>query len=229
MAARDMWKMLHLLHVYGPSLTRSTIRKVGITCDPDTIDPLVDAHLVESIPPNVPPLNAKEYRLTSAARVMIQSCVVANRGAIWEDMRVDEPRIFVVMPFGEPWSSRVYTRMIKPAASTAKLECIRGDSIVRTGDLTANILKALFSVGAVVADVSVPNANVFYEIGLCHAIGKDTILLKQSKADLPADLAGAHYYEYDADRLESGRKALATALKNWRSKNHVTQVKALAK
>jgi hypothetical protein len=229
MAARDMWKMLHLLHIYGPTLTRSTVRKVGITCDPDTIGPLVDGGLVESVPENVPPHKAREYRLTKAARVMVQICVVANRGAVWEDMRVDEPSVFVVMPFSEGWSSNVYTQMIRPAVSAAKLKCIRGDSIVRTGDLTANILKALFSVGVVVADVSVPNANVFYEIGLCHAIGKDTILLKQRGTQLPADLAGAHYYEYDPVRLESGKRTLVKALTNWSNKNRVTQVQALAK
>jgi hypothetical protein len=128
MAARDMWKMLHLLHIYGPTLKRSTVRKVGITCDPDTIYPLVDGGLVEFTPKHAQPWDAKEYRLTTPARVMLQNCLVANRGMIWDDMRVDEPSVFVVMPFREVWSTKVYKQMIKPAVSAANLKPIRGDS-----------------------------------------------------------------------------------------------------
>lgn len=230
MGTREMWKMLHLLHIYGPSLSRSVIRKAGITCDPDTIGPLVHCGAVEAIPDPLHWEKAREYRISKAATGIIQNCLVANRREIaGVDLRVDESAVFVIMPFSERWSSRVYQKMIRPAVSDAGLKCIRGDSIVRTGDLTANILRALFAVGVTVADVSVPNPNVYYEIGLCHALGRESILIKQSGVDLPADLGGAHYYDYSTEDMEPGRKQLTRALKKWSAQNRVAYVRALRK
>jgi hypothetical protein len=227
MGSRDMWKMLHLLHIYGPSLSRAKIRKAGITCDPDTIQPLITCGAIESIPHHLPYEKAKEYRITDSATGIIQNCLVANRREIFGvDLRVDEPEVFVIMPFSQPWSSDVYSQMIKPAVSAAGLKCIRGDTIVRVGDLTANIMRALFTVGVTVADVSHPNPNVYYELGLCHAMGKESILLKQHGVTLPADLAGAHYYEYQMGSMGAGKRQLTKVLKGWSAKNHVVPTKA---
>ena len=52
MSAYAMWTMLHVIHMYGPALSRSAIRKLGITCDPDTIFPLVSSGAVEALPPD---------------------------------------------------------------------------------------------------------------------------------------------------------------------------------
>ena len=40
----------------------------------------------------------------------------------------------------------------------------------------------------IVADLTERNPNVFYEVGLAHAIGKEVILLAQSVEDIPFDL-----------------------------------------
>jgi hypothetical protein len=42
-----------------------------------------------------------------------------------------------------------------------------------------------------------PNPNVFYEVGLCHAIGKDVLLLSQSVEDIPFDLRHRRVIQYD--------------------------------
>jgi hypothetical protein len=47
MAEVDMWRLLHLLNIHGPTLSRAAIRKAGITCDPDTLHPLVSSGAVE--------------------------------------------------------------------------------------------------------------------------------------------------------------------------------------
>lgn len=98
--------------------------------------------------------------------------------------------------------------------------------MVRTGDLVSNILQELCLTGITIADVSVPNPNVCYELGLCHAIGRDTLLFKQTGTNLPADLAGAHYYEYSLQRLDEGRKQLASHLKTWSTNNDLTLIKS---
>jgi hypothetical protein len=156
-----MWKMLHLLYTLPPGqhgLSDGQLWDLGIECGPDTFNPLVDSGAV-----------SKEhgvYTLTEATRRVLGTCVVANRRWSSDDMWVDYPSVFVVMPFSEPWSDTVYRQMIEPAVRDAGLECVRGDTIVRVGDLGQNLWGALLHAGFVVADVSAPNVNVFYELGL---------------------------------------------------------------
>jgi len=218
MSDRDMWKLLHLLHMRGrPGLSSSALRKAGITCQPDTIDPLVCSGSVEQR--QISGRKSAEYFLSEAARSLLQHTVVANKRNVGGDLRVDEPRVFVIMPFSERWSSKIYTKLIKPAVVGAKLMCIRGDKMVRVGDLTSNIWSELLKAGLVLADVTVPNVNVFYELGLAHALGKDVLLLKQTGATLAADFGGSHYYEYSPSKLVPAKEALSRAIKKWASEN----------
>jgi hypothetical protein len=131
------------------------------------------------------------------------------------------------MPFSEPWSDGVYSQFIKPGVENAGLKCIRGDIVVRIGDLTQNIWSALLHAGIVVADVSALNANVFYELGMTHALGKDAIILRQSGSKVPADIGGAHYHEYSLQQLDQARAWLSTELTGWAALNHSQAVKAL--
>jgi len=142
-------------------------------------------------------------------------------------MWVDYPSAFVVMPFSETWSDIVYRDLIKPGVEDAGLQCIRGDTVVRIGDLTQNIWGALLRAGVVIADVSALNANVFYELGLTHAIGKDAIILKQAASKVPADIGGAHYHEYDLQAMDRSKSWLSSELSEWAKKGHSQAVKSL--
>jgi predicted nucleotide-binding protein len=69
--------------------------------------------------------------------------------------------------------------------------------------------------GVIIADISVPNPNVFFEIGLASGLGKDPLLLKRKDTPLPADFGGARYLEYDIDDLAKGRDLLKRQLIEW--------------
>jgi len=222
MSDRSMWKMLHILYTLKPGLgglNDQELAGVGVDCDPDTFAPLKMSGLVSY-------MNGR-YSLTEPARRILGTCVVANRRWSSDDMWVDYPSVFVVMPFREPWSDAVFSQMIKPGAADAHLSCIRGDAVVRVGDLTQDIWGALLHAGVIVADVSALNANVFYELGLAHALGKDTFILKQVTSKVPADIGGAHYHEYDLNALDDGRKWLGSALSSWAEETKALQVRAL--
>ena len=222
MSDRESWKMLHLLYTLKPGipgLSAAELDHAGVDCGPDTIQPLVEAGAVV--------YGNNCYSLTEGAQKILQSCVVANRRWSGKDMWVDYPQVFVVMPFGEPWSDDVYQKMIKPAVEGANFTCVRGDTALRVGDLTQTIWSALMQAGLIVADVSVPNVNVFYEIGLTHALGKDVFLLKQKTARVPADFGGAHYYEYELGQLDAGREQLRDEIEKWARENRTDGVKAI--
>ena len=133
------------------------------------------------------------------------------------------------MPFGQPWSRTVFTKIYAPAIRAAGLKCVRGDSILRTGNLASNLIKEILSTGFVLADVTSPNPNVYFELGFAQALGKSPLLFKQSSTTLPADLAGAHYYDYDTAKTDAGAKLVTRELKKLVKQNHVEHVKALAK
>lgn len=222
MSNRSMWKMLHALYTLQPGqkgLSDAALVNIGIDCGPDTLEPLVrgDAVLYDS----------GLYALSRAGQTILGACVVANRRWSADDMWVDYPSAFVIMPFGEPWSAVVYDNLIKPGVENAGLACVRGDAILRIGDLAQNIWGALLHAGMAIADVSALNPNVFYELGLVHALGKDTIILKQAGSKLPADFGGAHYHEYDLQDLGAGKAWLTAELSKWSKDARSQAVKSL--
>lgn len=225
MGRPEMWKLLHLLNVHGPTLTRPAIRTLGITCDPDTLQPLVSSGAVQALPAGRTYDTADEYRLSDAATCLLQQCLVANRRYVQNDLRVCEPSVFVVMPFTMRWSNKVYSQLLEPAVVAAELTCLRGDTIERSGDLLSNVIQAIATAGLVLVDLSAPNANVYYELGLCDALGKERRILKRQGVKLPADLAGAHYIDYTLTDLPQARKRLESELNAWR---HANDLKVLA-
>lgn len=226
MGATHIWKLLHLLNTHGPQLSRSAIRKAGYDCDPDTLYPIVSSGAVEALPPGRTYYNADQYRLSDAATSILQNCLVAYRHSIERDLRIGELSAFVVMPFGEDWSNAVFATLIEPACQAAGLSCRRGDTIERSKDLVSNILQAICEAGIVIVDASAPNPNVYYDLGLCDAIGKDRRVLKQTGVPLAADLAGAHYIEYSPSSIAAARDRLAEELSAWAKVNDLTPIKA---
>jgi hypothetical protein len=48
----------------------------------------------------------------------------------------------------------------------------------------------------VICDCTDRNPNVFYEIGIAHALAREVILITQAKADIPFDLRHLRFLEY---------------------------------
>ena len=115
MSDRAVWKMLHLLFSGKKKImSEAELIEAGVICIPDTMEMLKDQDVVEG--PD------ETYKLTKAARAILNQCALANRRWPSEEMRVDYPKAFVIMPFRELWSKGVYEQMIKPAVEAAGLE-----------------------------------------------------------------------------------------------------------
>jgi hypothetical protein len=67
----------------------------------------------------------------------------------------------------------------------------------------------IFRAAIVVCDFSGRNANVFYEAGIAHTLGKQVVPLSQSKDDVPFDLGHHRYLQY----LNNGEGLMALMLK----------------
>ncbi len=109
------------------------------------------------------------------------------------------------MPFEEPFDS-YYERIIKPGVISAGLEPERGDSLFRPTPIMGDIWKMIQDAKVLVAEMTGKNANVFYELGLAHAIGKPVVLVAETMDDVPFDLQALRVIIYDKDDPAWGNK-----------------------
>ncbi|MEL6308497.1 MAG: DUF4062 domain-containing protein [Chloroflexota bacterium] len=107
--------------------------------------------------------------------------------------------IFMIMPFREPYNS-VYTEVIRPLAADLNMTIKRGDEFASTrGSIMQEVWAALNSCRLVIAETTMINANVYYELGIAHTLGKPVILLTQTKEveELPFDIRGLRFTVYE--------------------------------
>ena len=99
-----------------------------------------------------------------------------------------------MMPF-EPSFDGVYAAILN-AAKSCGLECKRADDIWNHNAIIDDITTLISSANIVVCDYTNKNANVFYETGVAHAIGKKYVPIAQHKSDVPFDLQHHRYLHY---------------------------------
>jgi hypothetical protein len=112
---------------------------------------------------------------------------------------------FVIMPFGLPYD-RYYNNIMAPAVVDANLEPLRADSLFRSSNIVADIWKLTRESSVLLADLSGKNPNVFYELGLAHALGKPVVLTASTIDDVPFDLRGLRVLIYDREDEAWGAK-----------------------
>jgi hypothetical protein len=103
--------------------------------------------------------------------------------------------VFVLMPFKADMRP-VYEDHIKPTCISMGLTVRRADDFFTADAVVEDIWSAIASARLIIADCTDRNPNVFYEIGLAHAIGKPTVLLTQKSDDVPFDLRHLRYIAY---------------------------------
>ncbi|UCH95687.1 MAG: hypothetical protein JSV88_02260, partial [Candidatus Aminicenantes bacterium] len=82
---------------------------------------------------------------------------------------------FIIMPFGG-WFDTYYESIYIPAIKSAGLEPKRADNLYRPSTIVNDIWTYTKKAKIVLADLSERNPNVFYELGLAHALAKPAIL-----------------------------------------------------
>ncbi len=218
---KETLRLLRLLFICG-HLSKETLKNAGAGCEHRAVDELLWAGIIAE--------DSGCYKLSRAGVVFMREFVVTLSPHGTTSIAVDIPHAFIVMPFGEPWSDCVLTDLIKPACSAAGFSCERADQAARVGDLAQGVWNGIMTAGLVIVEVSVPNVNVFYELGLARAIGRDTLLLRQKDPPMlvPADIRGMLYCEYDLQHLETGKNELARQLREWAKKQRAFEVRSVA-
>jgi hypothetical protein len=134
---------------------------------------------------------------------------------------------FVDMPFGQKPDlksgvvvdfDQIYNEAIKPAIEACGLEALRGDEERTGGIIHGAMFARLLLAEFVVADLTLANPNVFYELGIRHAARPfTTVPIFANVSALPFDVALVRAVGYE---LKKGKltKAAAQKLKSQLSK-----------
>jgi len=125
---------------------------------------------------------------------------------------------FVIMPFSststcneEEWAF-IFEKVVKPSIEGAGLDYTCRRSVATRGNIVGAILRDLNDSHVILADLTDRNANVFYELGVRHALKDCSILIAQKSEDIPFDLQAYAYHIYDWKTPE-GIRALADKMK----------------
>jgi hypothetical protein len=107
------------------------------------------------------------------------------------------------MPFGN-WFDDYYESIYVPAIKSSDLNPRRADDLYRPSAIVHDIWAMTQEAKVILADLSNKNPNVFYELGLAHAIAKPVILVTASMEDVPFDLRSLRVLLYDKNDPDWG-------------------------
>ena len=125
-------------------------------------------------------------------------------------------RAFIVRPFGTRDGiafDRVESELIAPVLDELGISGRTTQEIARAGNIRTDMFRGLLVADLVIADISIHNANVYYELGIRHALrDRITVLIRARVDEVPFDLRTDRYLEYDPDAPEAARDLLRTAI-----------------
>jgi tetratricopeptide (TPR) repeat protein len=140
-------------------------------------------------------------------------------------------RVFVVMPFGKKEVPRkvsneaqpgapsesdkqlkidfdeIYAKLLVPALEKVSCQPFRADQEEAAGDIRRDMFFELVTGDIVLADISILNANVFYELGVRHGVASGGVLcIHAGWSDRPFDVAPDRTFRYDGKLFEPDRQ-----------------------
>jgi hypothetical protein len=134
------------------------------------------------------------------------------------------PRAFVIRPFKKKKNSagteidfeRVHCELIAPALEAAGLAGATTGEIVEPGNIREDMFALIIEADLVVCDITIHNANVFYELGIRHALRKTrTVMIKGQPAadDTPFDILTDRYQPYPIKNPDQAKDQLVDVIK----------------
>jgi hypothetical protein len=159
-------------------------------------------------------------RIQSALAISLKQLAILGPGSMVVEPYLGVPDrlavpidLFVVMPLKglEP----IWEDHIKNVAQSLDLKVKRGNDFFTAHSVMSDVWNAIGQARVIIADCTGRNPNVFYEIGLAHAIGKLVVLITQNTDDIPFDVGDIRHitYEHTPRGMQSFEEALIKTLK----------------
>lgn len=124
---------------------------------------------------------------------------------------------FVMTQLGTPIPRGVkkIREQLTKILSECEMKEIDAGSEITGKDFLLKIWRMIVTVplGIAIVDDSMSSntlCNIFYEVGLMHALGKETIVIKTEEAQVPSDFVRTEYIKFDGKFEESLKKYFKT-------------------
>lgn len=146
---------------------------------------------------------------------------------------------FVIMPFGtkpSPSGAAIdfdvfYHEVIREAVEALDFEPVRSDEIARPGLIHDDMFTHIASDELAIVDITTLNPNVFYELGIRHALRRSiTVLLQKQGESIPFNIHGQRVIHYSGERgdyektREEIKNSIRAALESGRSDSPITEI-----
>jgi tetratricopeptide (TPR) repeat protein len=108
-----------------------------------------------------------------------------------------KPHAFIAMPFGvkpgpdgQPIDfDRIHAELLQPALEAAGCEPFRADEEMAAGDIRTDMFQELLVSDLVLVDLTLDNPNVWYELGVRHALrARGVVLVQGPRPTTPFDI-----------------------------------------
>lgn len=153
-----------------------TVLRQIVERDPRAL-PVIESYLDQHFPGESHYISAKpaERKITFAPHVFQVP-----------DSYVELDLASLMMPFGKEFAP--VSAAVKAACATNGMRCLRADDIWEESTIVQDLFNLVFRSQVVVVDFTGKNANVMYETGIAHTLGKHVIPITQTLADVPSDM-----------------------------------------
>ena len=94
-------------------------------------------------------------------------------------------KAFIVRPFGTKGGINfddVQKYLVAPALAALDIQGSTTEPFLQAGNIRADMFQQLLVADIVIADISIHNANVFYELGIRHALQPNRTFLLRAKS-----------------------------------------------
>ena len=124
------------------------------------------------------------------------------------------PTAFVIMKFEDDFDD-LYNDVIVPKCNENGFMAVRADEIYTSSSIIQDIIREISEASLIIADVTMDNPNVFYELGYAHALQKPVILLAdiEKRGRLPFDISIYRTIFYN--NTIGGKKLIESRLENF--------------
>jgi hypothetical protein len=215
---RDMVNCLHYLyqwqHITGAQLDEPDKEKRLFWCRGDTNRPLLNRKIVrEDVASGELTLDPGVYDLIDMIEAQLRSMPKPDFAFGYPFSAAIRPRgsirpAFLAIPYRPEFEP--IKQAVKDAGKAARYQCEVTGDLANPGNIMDQVWTGIRGADAVVADITGANANVYYEIGMAQALGKEIILISQEQ-DAPFDIRASRRIDYHASDLHALGKKLEEA------------------
>jgi O-acetyl-ADP-ribose deacetylase (regulator of RNase III) len=114
-------------------------------------------------------------------------------------------KCFIITPYGTRPDAAgntinfddVFDKLVEPAVIEAGLEPVRSDRDLEAGPIFKKMIQDIATADVCIADITTLNPNVFYELGVRHALCRGvTVLIRLVGQPLPFDIQDLRVFAY---------------------------------